>query len=305
MSKILINEETNMNTIKTIINNLLKHNQICKPKDKIGSKAKKRLFYRTILFLPTIIKLQKLYKKYSLDLALKMDINHYNKAYYPLLRKDLNNKDKLKYLEEHFKVISNFKKEYQYALYDDAILLLDMSKYNIEMNLKLQYDHTSRHEGEITIFFDDKNSLNKIFKITGLLSKNIFYIGGVQGQTSNDQMRSLTKECFGMRPHNFLLYCLMEFSQNLGCSSIYAIKNNFHVSNARARTRGKILFDYDAFFKELNIISETPSWHILDAKYQLKNISEIKSKKRSMYKKRYDLLENISADINNRTRQLL
>jgi len=289
---------------KTIINNLAKHDQICKPKDKIGSKAKKRLFYRSIMFLPTTIKLQKLYKKYDLDFALEMDINHYNKAYYPFLQKDLNNRLKLEYLEEHFKVISNFKKKYQHALYDDAILLLDMSKYNIEMNLKLQYDHFSRHEGEITIFFEDKNSLNKIFKITGLLSKNIFYIGGVQGQTSNDLMRSLTKECFGMRPHNFLLYCLMEFSRNLGCSSIYAIKNNFHVSNARARTRGKILFDYDAFFRELNVISETLSWHILDTKYQLKNISEIKSKKRSMYKKRYELLENISTDINNQTKQL-
>ena len=287
---------------KTIINNLVKYDQICKPKDKIGSKAKKRIFYRTIMFLPTIIKLQKLYKKYSLDFALEMDINHYNKAYYPFLQKDFNNQRKLKYLEEHFKVISNFKKKYQHELYDNAILLLDMSKYHIEMNLKLQYDHFSRHEGEITIFFEDRNSLKKIFKITGLLSKNIFYIGGVQGQTSNDLMRSLTKECFGMRPHNFLLYCLMEFSQNLGCSSLYAIKNNFHVSNARARTRGKVLFDYDAFFRELNIIAETPSWNILNAKYQLKDISEIKSKKRSMYKKRYELLENISTDINNQTK---
>ena len=97
----------------------------------------------------------------------------------------------------------------------------------------------------------------------------------------------------------------MEFSRNLGCSSIYAIKNNFHVSNARARTRGKILFDYDTFFRELNVISETLSWFILSTSYTLKNISEIKSKKRSMYKKRYELLENVSLDIQNKTKNII
>ncbi len=285
-------------SFQTIMNNLGKYDELHKPK------AKMKIYFKVIIFLPTIIKLQKLYEKYDFDFVLEKDINRYKTIYRHFLQKDFNNRDKLAYLEEHLKFISKFKKKYQYELYNDAILLLDMSKYTIEMNLKLEYDPLTSKEGEITIFFEDKNSLNKIFKITGLLSKNIFYIGCVQGQTSNDMMRSLTKECFGMRPHNFLLYCLMEFSRNLGCSNIYAIKSNFHVSKARARTRDKISFNYDTFFRELNVISETPSWHILDTKYPLKNISEIKSKKRSMYRKRYELLENISTDIANKTEQL-
>ncbi len=285
-------------SFKTIINNLAKDTKRHKPKDKM------KIYLRVIIFLPTIIKLQKLYEKYDLDFILEMDIAHYNKVYYPFLEKNFTTQKKLEYLEEHFKVISNFKKEYQYALYNSVILLLDMSKYNIEMNLKLKYDYHTHKEGEITIFFEDKKSLNSIFKITGLLSKNIFYIGCIQGQTSNDVIRGLTKECFGMRPHNFLLYCLMEFSRNLGCKSIYAIKSDSHVYTIKGKTKDRISFNYDTFFKELNVISETPSWHILDIKYPLKDISEIKSKKRSMYKKRYALLENISTDIANQTKQL-
>jgi len=287
-------------SLKNIFYNLHSHHK-SEHTTLIAPKAKRRIIYRVFLYLPTVIKLQKLYKNYDLAFVLQKDINHYNKAYYPLLNKNIDNSSKLKYLEEHFKTISTFKPVYKYLLYTQSIMLLDMSKYDIDVNLKIQYDHFSRHEGELTFYLEDRNTQHKIFKMTGLINSHQFYIGGVQGQTTKDVIRNLTKECFGMRPHNFLLYCLMEFVKVLGCKEVYGIKNIFHVSNARKRTRGLISFDYDKFWQELNPIRETPFWYVLSSNYELRNLSEVKSNKRSMYKKRYNLLTDISSDLVKKT----
>jgi len=246
MSKELLKFTPMIVTLKHIFYNLSSRNKN-EHTIFIAKKARRRILYRTFFYLPTVIQLQKLYEKYNFDFVLQRDINHYNKAYYPLLNKNVNNFSKIQYLEDHFRVISTLKPQYRHLLYNDAILLLDMSKYHINITLKLQYDHFSRHEGELTFFIEDKNTKHKIFKITGLINSHQFYIGGVQGQTTKDVMRILTKECFGMRPHNFLLYCLMEFVRILGCMEVYGIKNLSHVSNVRKRTRDLISFDYDKF----------------------------------------------------------
>ena len=283
-------------TLKTILKNINNDGKISKA--RVDTKAKMKIYLRTFLYLSSMIKLQKLYEKYNLDSLLKGNIDLYNKMHYPLLNKDFNNQTKLKYLDNHFKIISKLKSDALTEIYsDNGMLLVDMSAYNIPINIKLKNDPYTKKEGDITIYLETQNPINKIFKITGLLSEETLYIGCVQGQTTKEQIQQLTKEFFGMRPHNFLLYCIMEFAKNLGCKNLYAIKNDFHVSKATAKTRERISFDYNEFFKELNLISETKSWSVIDINYPLKDISEIKSKKRSMYRKRYALLENISKDI--------
>ena len=287
-------------TSKKMVLNIIDHKKEHDLHTQLGSKFIRKLLLRTVLFLPRQIKLQNLYDKYNLGFVLKKHLNHYNKLYYPYLIKGLPVHSKLQYLEEHFITISKFDKKVIYSLYNNSIELIDLSPYNLNLLLKMKYDHSFRIEGEITFYLEDKDSSETLYTITGIFIKNAFIIGGVQGKTTKETIQLLTKKCFGMRPQNFLLLCVMEFSKDMDCSYIYGVKGEYHTYEAIKRLKNRIKFDYNTFWSELGSAEELNQWFAFPSSNPLKNILEIQSSKRSMYRKRYTLLENISVDIKNK-----
>lgn len=288
-------------TSKKIFSNIKNRKKEC----DLSSKFINKLLLRNCLFLSRQIKLQKLYDKYQLGFILEKHLNHYNKLYYPYLIKGLPTHSKLQYLEEHFQTISKFDKKVQDALYNNFIELIDLSQYGLNICFKMRYDHSFRLEGDITFYLEEKDSAEILYAITGTFIKDAFIIGGVQGKTTKETIQQLTKACFGMRPQNFLLFCVMEFSKNMNCSYIYGVKGEHHTYEAIKRLKNRIKFDYNKFWSELGSAKESSKWFILSSDYPLRDILEIQSNKRSTYKKRYNFLENVSLDIMNKAKMLL
>ena len=56
-------------------------------------------------------------------------------------------------------------------------------------------------------------------------------------------------------------------------------------------------FDYDGFWTEADGKLETDGWFHLPARLQKRDATEMKPNKRSMYRKRYAMLDAVSAQI--------
>ncbi len=137
----------------------------------------------------------------------------------------------------------------------------------------------------ITMYFDEQLVFSVHFTIT--LSGEI-YIAGVQGHTSNEVFKKLTKDFFGFRPKNLIMAFIYEIAYFFKVGNIYAVKNKAHVK------LGKFDFDYDNFWQELNGVSYNKAWFKLPYNQPSKSIENIKSSKRSEFKKRETIRENIS-----------
>ncbi|MCX8642606.1 MULTISPECIES: VirK/YbjX family protein [unclassified Gilliamella] len=169
----------------------------------------------------------------------------------------------------------------------DGIMLAQVEGKN---DAKISFHLTAPlypREGDLRIImrFGEQLVFSIHFTITLL---NEIYIAGVQGHTSNEILKQLTKDFFGFRPKNLIMVFMMEIAKFFKIENIYAVKSKGHVKF------GKFDFDYDKFWQELNGVSYNKAWFKLPCNQPQKSIEDVKSNKRSEFKKRELIRESIS-----------
>jgi uncharacterized protein VirK/YbjX len=294
-------------TTKQIFLNLLNARKKCKFESGVDMKLIRNLILRSIVFLPDQIKLQKLYDKHHVSWILSDNISCYNRLYYPFITKNLKTKQKLEYMDKHLKVMFKFDKKMVSNLYNGlSVMIVDLSQFGINIQVKMKSDYNFKTEGDISFYLENIETGGTVYTITGIFSEDVFTIGGIQGNRGNkDLIKSLTKQYHGMRPQNLLLYCVMELCKTMGISNIHGIKKDSHSYKAKRKLRDRIKFNYNTFWSELGDFEDIGDFIKFSSTYSLKELSEIESKKRSMHKKRYELLGTISIEIEKKVAELL
>ena len=130
-----------------------------------------------------------------------------------------------------------------------------------------------------------------------LFAPNQLLIASIQGtksDTATEEIKQATKQLHGIRPGFLLVYifkmlCEIKQFQLVGISKKHQIKYRFNDSS-------RLLFDYDAFWIENGGELKQNYWHIPNT-IERKSMDDIPSKKRSMYKKRYEMLDNIKQSL--------
>ena len=195
------------------------------------------------------------------------------------------------------------------------VLLSSWSKYLLKfpfespynMYLKLGYDDVFRKEGELVLSLECDELGGKIISTAFSFQKKekdlICLVGCIQGHSvSNNTISKTTQKLmFGLRPKALIIYSLQEFARNLGCNKIYGVGNSIHTFNKKHAIHipwiHKLSFDYDSFWFEVGAIKIKENWFDIPLIPKRKTMEEIKSKKRSMYRKRFALLDNLSEQI--------
>lgn len=168
--------------------------------------------------------------------------------------------------------------------------------YSIELVLYTEYSK----EGELSLRI--KNSENIVLSTLtfSFIQKGVYqlFIGGIQGLKmglDHKLVKKATKDFYGLFPKRMLIESLYEILNilNINIRKI-AVGNKQHPFNSlRYKTNIKIYADYDEFWQSIEGgVSDSGLWELPD-KIRQKKLMEIPSKKRSMYKKRYTLLEEI------------
>lgn len=119
-------------------------------------------------------------------------------------------------------------------------------------------------------------------------------IAVVQGPNfdgSKEMVKQLTKLCYGLRPAYLMVELMKYFTQILGYSQLLGIPQKYQNKSRFVQCK-RYVVDYDAIFEEAG--GKREKYWVLPPVCE-RDFSVIPSKKRSMYRKRDEMLNQIAA----------
>lgn len=170
--------------------------------------------------------------------------------------------------------------------------------------LRLRADGQFRKEGEVGVFMELEGVPGAVssfaFSLEHLAAGWTCYVGALQGRSGGDEetIKFATKAMHGLRPKALMAFVAQEVVRSLRVANLLGVGNDIHV--ALGRTLGptqKVRFDYDELWKETGGEPRSDGWYGLPLKALRRTGDDIKPNKRSMYAKRYALMDGLSRQI--------
>ena len=125
------------------------------------------------------------------------------------------------------------------------------------------------------------------------------WIGALQGtQQGNAIIKTLTKHYFGYRTKNLIFYGMRSVAEILSCKNIYAVTNDGYYAMNHVRLDRKLKTSFSDFWEECG---GTPCpdkrFYVIPIEESRKEMSELKPSKRANHRRRYELMDGITAAI--------
>lgn len=230
--------------------------------------------------------------------------------------KDSTATERLDGIINHFDYIQNiFTDEAIQSMYsiDKDNLLDDVSRIKrgivvwqseeLDMKAQLYYGAGQRKEGLLTLLLTLENQgvYHANFRFgKGFNGESAMWIGTVQGYKDGlDNAKTVTKKMFGYRPKNFIMFLLRHIAVICKVESIYAVSDEgFYANTHLVRGHRAKVAELNPLWEESGgvVCSDKRFFKIPLEEYR-KPIEEIKSQKRSQYRKRYDLLDQYQEEV--------
>ncbi|MDY1036541.1 VirK/YbjX family protein [Lelliottia sp. CFBP8978] len=194
-----------------------------------------------------------------------------------------------------------------------GVTLLTLSgKDEQQFTIRLCADAFLDKEGEATLAFcDHQNTVlaEMTFTLCQYESKTTLFIGGLQGAKSfvpHELIQGATKACHGLFPKRLLVEAAMTLGAAFPVEQIVAVSNATHIYRSwryRKKKEGKLLADYDSFWRSMGGEQEAKGHFLLPLVMPRKPMEDIASKKRSEYRRRYELLDSLIEQVNHAARR--
>lgn len=162
-----------------------------------------------------------------------------------------------------------------------------------DFELCLNINEHQAMEGFWALELRHKPTQQLVYLLTFGKLDNALLIAVIQGpnfEGSKEIVKKLTKDCYGLRPAYLMVEAMKSLATVLGYESLLGIPQK-HQNKSRLVQSKRYVVDYDAIFAESNGI--TGEYWQLPLELENKKMEDIPSKKRSMYRKRYEMLENL------------
>ncbi|MEB3753571.1 VirK/YbjX family protein [Acinetobacter sp. MD2(2019)] len=229
------------------------------------------------------------------------------KMQYSYLSLHLSKKEQLNILQQHYNwLFSNIKEE---SYYREISLFNSTFTDNLDnqhlVEIILQCNSTFEYEGEMSMLMKVNGSIQYTLTFSSMLDhqKSCFFIGGLQAGkqdvTTLDSLKVLTKTMHGLRPKQFILHALSILANQFDVDSIFAISNKNHVFNGLQRlwTKKQVKASLDGFWEEFDAQKIAKGNYCFKPLSSTIDLEEIASKKRSQYRKRQLILDDLNEQI--------
>ena len=230
----------------------------------------------------------------------------YSKLQRPYLHRRVTLAQRLRLLQEHYAFFSeSLGADVRYAVSSPAGLLLaelpasDSSRYS----LRLRYDDQFEKEGELTLALQDSVLGEAIFTLSftvtcwngGGASASELFVGGIQGRkgaNDRDEIVALTRSLHGLRPKALLVFAVQRLAEAWDIAGLRAVGDSEHIYR-HFRKRRAIQTSYDSFWEECQGGRDADGNFTLPARPVFRGLEAIPANKRSLYRKRYAMLETL------------
>ncbi|AFF25006.1 VirK/YbjX family protein [Pasteurella multocida] len=122
----------------------------------------------------------------------------------------------------------------------------------------------------------------------------IAVIQGPNFEGSKELVKVLTKKCHGLRPAYLMVEVMKALTNALGYDKLLGIPHKYQNKSRLVQSK-RYVVDYDAIFAES--AGELKDYWELPVQFAMKDMDSIPSNKRSMYRKRYAMLEQLQANM--------
>jgi uncharacterized protein len=158
-----------------------------------------------------------------------------------------------------------------------------------ELILKLVRHANGRHDRLVALAFT-------VYCERGRCIAHIGCLQGPSGPEGAHWIHQATKDFHGLRPMVAAVVGLAALCRQTGIDRVRAISQAEHIYGTRWRRRGRVKFDYDAFWAELGGQRAGAGWQ-LPMQLPRKDFAEIASQKRAQYRRRFALEDALAAQI--------
>lgn len=144
--------------------------------------------------------------------------------------------------------------------------------------------------------FDSKRT---VYSLSFAFIRDAIFIGAIQGSSSHEAselIRQATKALHGLRPPFFLIEILRSLARQWNVNRIVGVDGKFQLKASKgSNDRERVRFDYSAFWAELGGSENLEGNWDIPLLGLRKSLDEIESKKRAMYRRRFELLDGFNA----------
>lgn len=185
---------------------------------------------------------------------------------------------------------------------DDEYALLDLADVMPGLRVVLDQPKWLMREGQavLNLFVDETRVFSLVFSLR-MEDTLTACIGAIQGRSiegARDTYKAMTHALHGMRPRDFLIDLFRALCRAIGVSRIYAIadtKRHHRSPYFGNKFAEQVTMDYDEIWRDRGGEPLNVDFFVLPVDATQRNVEEIPSKKRSMYRKRYEMLAQTDA----------
>jgi uncharacterized protein len=212
-------------------------------------------------------------------------------------------KTRLSRIEAHYKVIEALSPKIDFPI-NGALKLMDLSDTYANLNVVLDQPTWFMREGQLVLnlFLGDMRIFSLAFSFACESGHIVAYIGAMQGKKVEDALdtyHDITKAMYGMRPRDLLFELFRALCRAIGVSKIFAVPdaNRHHRSSyfGEKSTAAKYTLKYDEIWLERGGVLNGSDFYEFSVAPHQKNLDEVPSKKRAMYRRRYAFLAETEA----------
>lgn len=173
--------------------------------------------------------------------------------------------------------------------------------FTLELTMQVNLDK----EGDSTILMRNADGdvlAEMTFTLLDYQNQRTLFIGGLQGgkrDLPHEAIQNATKSCHGLFPKRLVMETICRFAERLHVEQILAVSNEVHIFRGeRYQDKNKkILSDYDTFWEAVGGERDNQGYYHIPVAIARKDIAEIASKKRAEYRRRYELMDTIQAQM--------
>ena len=225
--------------------------------------------------------------------------------------------ERIRLIKDHMMFLkSTFEPEVVINLYRDKSLKLWKMELDEEfksMELVMRIEPGQRKEGLLALMLllpDGEPIYQIIFWIArDKLGDWSMWIGAMQGPNMEDAkevVKKITKKCHSYRTKNLILYAAQAVARSLDLRKIYAVTNDGYYANNHVRSDRKLKTSFSDFWIEAGgSHTEDKRFDKLPLVETRKSVEEIPTRKRAVYRRRFELLDEIDSSISKNIKAVL
>lgn len=193
---------------------------------------------------------------------------------------------------------------------DSKISLLDLGDIREGLHVIVDQPVWFMREGQLAInlFLGDVRMYTLAFSLFHQENEIAAFVGAIQGRDIEgalEEYRELTKASHGMRPRDLLIEIFRMFCAKLGVTQIFAVSDEYRHHRDRRyfgqRSTKKFSTNYNEVWADRGAVRADPMFYQLDVSDTERDLATIPSKKRSMYRRRFEMLRHIKGQMHDRS----